>query len=78
MGRLKEMPGQTYKVLSQNKHEATVECKYLCPYCKQVTTAQFTIKSNKFDLLTSAFYEPLKCEHCGKKTNVRYWGSQRI
>jgi hypothetical protein len=51
----------------------------LSAYCKQDTTAQMTAYSDWFHLLDSGgFYQPLKCEHCGKTTDVRYWKSQRI
>jgi len=79
MGRHKQMPGKTYKVIFQDDQEAKVICTYLCPYCKLDTTVKITVNSTGFDLLESGgFYEPLECFHCNKISDVRFWQSSRI
>ncbi|CZQ86506.1 hypothetical protein SAMN05216375_1024 [Trichococcus ilyis] len=79
MGRHKQMPGKTYKIIFQNDQEAKVICTYLCPYCNLDTTVQITVNATGFDLLESGgFYEPLECPHCNKISDVRFWQSSRI
>ncbi|WP_426349406.1 hypothetical protein ACPWSR_16965 [Alloiococcus sp. CFN-8] len=79
MGRHKQMPGRTYKIVSQNSSEAIVDCTYLCPYCDQETTVQITVNSDGFDLIErGGFYEPLTCEYCNKTTDVRFFKGNKI
>lgn len=34
MPKHRQMPGQSYKILSQDEHCARVEYRWLCPYCE--------------------------------------------
>lgn len=74
----KQMPGKTYQIFYHGD-SATVNCSYLCPYCEQDTTSSFEANSDVFETLErGGFFEPLRCELCGKVTDVRFWGSNKI
>ena len=53
----KQMPGMTYHIVYHADRSSTVTCTYLCPYCKQDTSASFEaqqmlqINSNREDSL---------------------------
>lgn len=79
MGREKGMRAYRYEVVYHGDHEVTLKCVYLCPYCKQETTAQQTVTSEWFDLVESGFFSAaLECGHCNKTANVRCFGIDRI
>lgn len=79
MARHKQMPGRSYEVIYQDKHEAIVKCTYLCPYCNQETTVEMAVSSDGFDLLNSGgFFELLECGYCNKIADVRYCSNNRI
>jgi transcription elongation factor Elf1 len=75
----KQMPGRTYHIAYNDDSIATVECTYLCPYCNQDTTSGFTAKIDTFDLLErGVFFESLKCDLCGKVTDVRFMSNTKV
>lgn len=75
----KQLPGMTYHVTYHRDHSATVDCTYFCPYCKQDTTASFEANVDASELLEQGgFFEPLRCEICGKITDVRFWKNNKI
>ncbi len=79
MGRHKQMPGRTYRIVSQSSSLITVECTYLCPYCMKNATATFEAPVDRMDLLErGGFFEPLTCSSCGKISDVRFFRNNRI
>lgn len=75
----KQMPGRTYHVVNHGDNSATVNCTYMCPYCNQNTTASFEANADATDLFErGGFFEPLRCDQCGKVTDVRFWHSNKI
>lgn len=75
----KQMPGRTYEIISKDDYSATIEATYLCPYCNQEVQVQFTVYSDAFEIIErGGFFEPLTCGVCGKTTDVRFWGNQKI
>lgn len=74
----KQMPGRTYHITYNDDSTATVECTYLCPYCNQDTTSSFAANIDAFDLLErGVFFESLKCDLCGKVTDVRFMSNTK-
>lgn len=75
----KQMPGRTYHINYYEDGSATVDCTYLCPYCRQNTTSRFEVDSNVVDRVEQGgFFEPIRCDLCGKVTDVRFWQSNKI
>lgn len=75
----KQMPGETYHLNYHGDGTATVECTYLCPYCNQDTTASFEVDADAAARAEQgAFFEPLRCDLCGKITDVRFWKSSKV
>lgn len=75
----KQMPGKTYQVFYNGDHSATVHCTYLCPYCNQDTTSSFEAPADAADLLErGGFFEALRCDLCGKVTDVRFLRDNKI
>lgn len=75
----KQMPGYTYHVTYHSDRSSTVDCTYLCPYCMQDTTATIEAEADVADVLErGGFFEPLRCNLCGKVTDVRFWKSSKI
>lgn len=51
-----------------------VDCIYRCPYCEKETEDNFTVPIDKLSLIErGGWFETLKCEHCEKIANVRFW-----
>ena len=74
----KQMPGKTYHIMYHGDI-ATVECTYLCPYCRKDTSAEFTVESDAFDSLEKGFFfEPFRCKLCNKITDVRFLKSCQV
>ena len=79
MPRHKQMPGMTYRIMTQNESYAELEYTYLCPYCMQKATVRSTVFSPDYERLeTGGFYEEVTCNECGKVTDVRFWRMMRI
>lgn len=79
MSRHKQMPGMTYRIVSKSTPSITVECTYLCPYCMTNTVAPFEAPADRASLVESGgWFEPLTCSKCGKISDVRYFGSNKI
>ena len=43
MPKHRQMPGQSYKILSQDEHCARVEYRWLCPYCERQVSTQSAV-----------------------------------
>lgn len=79
MQRRRQMPGMTYRVLSQDAYQATVEYTYLCPYCMRKATVRSLVYAPDFERLeTGGFYDALTCSECGKTADVRCWRTMLI
>ena len=79
MSKYKKMPGETYRIVSISSSSITVECTYLCPYCMTKTTASFDAPIDSASLVESGgWFERLTCSNCGKISDVRYFGSNKI
>ena len=75
----KQMPGKTYHINFHVDRSATVDCTYLCPYCNQNTTASFEANANTTEILEKGgFFESLRCDLCGKITDVRYYHDSKV
>ena len=75
----KQMPGRTYRIMYHENRSSTVDCTYFCPYCEQNTTSSFEANADVADQLErGGFFEPLRCDLCGKVTDVRFWQSNKI
>lgn len=75
----KQMPGRTYHINYRGDDFATVECIYLCPYCNQDATACFDVDADAASRAEQgAFFEPVRCDFCGKTTDVSFWKSNKI
>ena len=75
----KQMPGRTYHINYHGDGSATIECAYLCPYCKQDTSSRFDISADMTDRAEQGgFFEPVKCDLCGKTSDVRLWQNNKI
>lgn len=75
----KQMPGMTYHIVYHADRSSTVTCTYLCPYCKQDTSASFEATADAADHLEQGgFFTPLQCSLCGKITDVRFWRGNKI
>ncbi len=75
----KQMPGKTYYFIQRGDLSFTVYCSYLCPYCHRDTTARFDANEDAADTLEQGgFFEPLRCDLCGKVTDVRFYHANRI
>ncbi len=74
----KQMPGRTYHI-EYCGDSATIECTYLCPYCEEATTSNFTAGPDAFEMLErGGWFEPLRCDLCGKISDVRFWVGNKI
>ena len=79
MPRHKQMPGMTYRILTQDECQATLEYTYLCPYCMRKATVQSAVFTPDYERLeTGGFYDALACSECGKTTDVRFWRAMKI
>ena len=79
MPKHRQMPGQSYKILSQDEHCARVEYRWLCPYCERQVSTQSAVYPADYERLeTGGFYDALECPSCGKTADVRYWKTTRI
>ena len=79
MPRHRQMPGQSYMILSQDEHCARVEYRWLCPYCERQVSTQSAVYPADYERLeTGGFYDTLECPSCGKTADVRYWKTTRI
>ena len=79
MPKPRPMPGQSYKILSQDEHCARVEYRWLCPYCERQVSTQSAVYPADYERLeTGGFYDALECPSCGKTADVRYWKTTRI
>ena len=74
----KQMIGTAYHIIYHGDSTATVNCSYLCPYCKQKTATSFDAGSDAFPILErGGFFEPLTCDNCGEVTDVRFWSDNK-
>ena len=79
MPRHKQMPGITYRIVSQDAARATLEYTYLCPYCMRKSTVRSEVFASDFERLESGgFYDSLPCSECGKTADVRFWRTMKI
>ncbi len=79
MPKHKQMPGMTYRVISQNESQAILEYTYLCPYCMRKSMVQSKVYPADYARLeTGGFYDALECSECGKTTDVRFWQAMKI
>lgn len=78
MIRYKEKVGRSYEILCHNGKEVLVSFTYCCPYCLRETTVQREYSTGLDILEGKAFFEDLKCEHCGEIAEVRYLPHKRI
>ena len=71
--------GRTYQIRYHGDRSVTVNCTYLCPYCKQVTNASFEANGDAVDIIErGGFFEPLQCDLCGKVSDVRFYSNNKI
>ena len=75
----REMPGMTYRIISQDALQAILEYTYLCPYCMRKSMVQSKVYPSDYERLeTGGFFDSLDCSECGKTTDVRFWQAMRI
>lgn len=75
----KQMIGRTYHIMYRDDRSSTVSCTYLCPYCEHDATASFEANADSADQLErGGLFEPLRCNVCGKITDVRFWQGNKI
>ena len=43
MQKHRQMPGMSYRIVSQNVNQTILECTYLCPYCMRRSTVRTVI-----------------------------------
>lgn len=51
MPKHRQMPGQSYKILSQDEHCARVEYRWLCPYCERQVSTQSAVYPADYERL---------------------------
>ena len=51
MQKHRQMPGMTYRIVSQNVNQAILECTYLCPYCMRQSTVRTVIYPADYERL---------------------------
>ena len=51
MPRHRQMPGQSYEILSQDEHCARVEYRWLCPYCERQVSTQSAVYPADYERL---------------------------
>ncbi len=77
--QLRQTPGMSYRVLSQNEERAVLEYQYLCPYCMRKTAVQSFVYPADYERLeTGGFCDTLTCSECCKPADVRFWHVMRI
>ena len=75
----KQMAGISYHTIYQSDRSIKVECTYLCPYCNQYADDFFEVGEDlSSQLEMGGFFENLQCNHCGKRTDVRFWKCNKI
>lgn len=76
----KGMIGSSYHIVYRSDSAATVDCTYLCPYCNNRTTSSFDADdSTTLDHVEKGgFFEPLRCDICGKVSDVRFYAGMKI
>ena len=75
----KQMIGMSYHVSYHGDQSATIECAYRCPYCDHNTTAGFEVNSDATSIIErGGFFEPLRCNLCGKVADVRFLKDHKI
>lgn len=79
MPKHKQMPGMTYRIVSQDISRAILEYTYLCPYCMRKATVQSEVYPSDYERLeTGGFFDALSCNECGKTADVRFWRTMKI
>lgn len=79
MQKHRQMPGMSYRIVSQNVNQTILECTYLCPYCMRQSTVRTVIYPADYERLeTGGFYDSLDCSECGKTADVRFWHNMKI
>lgn len=79
MARHKQMPGMTYKVITQDAQQAVLEYTYLCPYCMRKSTVRSGVYPPDYERLeTGGFFDTLSCSECGQIADVRFWRIMKI
>ena len=79
MAKHKQMPGMTYKVITQDAQQAILEDTYLCPYCMRQSTGRSSVYPPDYERLeTGGFFDALACSECSKTADVRFWRTMRI
>ena len=79
MAKHKQMPGMTYKVITQDAQQAVLEYTYLCPYCMRKSTVRSSVYPPDYERLeTGGFFDALACRECSKTADVRFWRTMRI
>lgn len=79
MAKHKQMPGMTYKVITQDAQQAVLEYTYLCPYCMRKSTVRSGVYPTDYERLeTGGFFDTLSCSECGQIADVRFWRTMKI
>ncbi len=75
----KQMPGMTYKIVTQDERQAILEYIYLCPYCMRKAKVRSVAYPADYERLENGgFYDALPCSECGKVADVRFWQAMKI
>jgi len=79
MTKHKQMPGISYKIITQDAQQAILEYTYLCPYCMRKSTVRSGVYPPDYERIeTGGFFDALTCSECGKTADVRFWRTMKI
>ena len=74
-----QMPGMTYKIISQDAQHAVLEYTYHWPHCMRKSTTRSRVYPPDYERLeTGGFFESLTCSECGKSSDIRFWRTMKI
>ena len=78
MTKHKQMPGISYKIITQDAQQAILEYTYLCPYCMRKSTVRSGVYPPDYERIeTGGFFDALTCSECGKTADVRFWRTMK-